>query len=201
MTRRKILFGSVVACALTGTSQAGLMATPDPGGYATIESMLGTDETSATASWFFDEVEGIAMTVTRNAAITYSAFLPDKPPSAGGGSDDWRVGVTAIDTSGTVIPASYTHFLLDVAVDGDSIGVLSIPASQTAEQTAFIDIGLRSGATDVTFTWLNPSDAFSFYHPRIGIGVVQFSAAEVPTPGSLALAGLGALAFARRRRG
>lgn len=200
MERRKIFFVGVVTCALAGTSQAGLVATPDPGGYTTYQSMLGTDEITAGTQWSFDEPEGIAFTSSRRAPITYSAFLPEKPLAAGGGADDWRVGVTAIEMTGIVLPASYSEFLLDVMVDGVSVGVLSVPASGTLEHTAFIDIGAQLGTVDVALSWLNPGDPFSLGRPVLGIGVVQFSASEVPTPGTLVLGSLGFIALARRTR-
>jgi len=191
---------AAVTCALAGTSQAGLISTPDPGGFTTFESMLGTEESSASPRWSFDEIEGIAFTTSRLAPITYSTNLPEKPPAAGGGPDDWRVGVTAIDVSGTVVPATYTDFLLDVVVNNVSIGILAIPASDTVEQTAFIDIGAQLGDVDVVFMWLNPGDPFGLNRPELGIGVVQFSASTVPTPGTLVLGSIGIFALSRRRR-
>jgi len=185
---------------VASSADASLFASPDPGGYITNQSYLGTEETAFGLGWAFDGGQSIAQTSSRQSTITYSSSLPEKPLSAGGGPDLWRVGVTAIEMSGTILPASYPNFLLDVFVNGDSIGMLSIPASGTAEQTAFIDIGEQVGATDVAFRWLNPGVVDSFNNVVLGIGVVQFAASEVPTPGTLCLTGIGLFAATTRRR-
>lgn len=193
-----------VSCACAaGFANAGFSADADPGGFETIETMLGTDWTSALSygAWSFDGGEGVASTEQRPAGITYTQTLPDKPASIGGGADTWRLGVTAKEMSGLELPETYTDFRFGVLVDGASVGELLVPVSSIEEQTAFIDIGVLSGEVDVQLRWLNPGTRFFENRPELGIGVIQFAASEIPTPGGVALAGLAGLAAVRRRRG
>ena len=202
--RKPVRFACAVACALFASSvSAGFVASPDPGGFTTVRSMLGTERVgvSGLGAWSFDVTEGVAIANGAPASfIDFASVLPEKSASLGGGADIWRLGVTAMEMSGLELPETYTEFRLAVILDGAQAGVLSIPVSSASEQTAFFDLGTLSGDVDVRLRWLNPGTRFFDNQPLLGIGVVQFAASEIPTPGASLLAGLGLLALTRRGR-
>ncbi len=202
--RKPVRFACAVACASFASSvSAGFVATSDPGGFTTVQSKLGTEYSGLAGfgAWSFDVREGVAIAHSATASfIDFASVLPEKSASLGGGADTWRLGVTAMEMSGLELPETYTEFRIAVILDGVSAGVLSIPVSSTAEQTAFIDLGTLVGDVDVRLRWLNPGTRFFDNQPLLGIGVVQFAASEIPTPGASPLAGLGMPALTRRGR-
>jgi hypothetical protein len=198
---RRAVVCAACACA-TGIANAGFSADADPGGFETIKTKLGTDWSVASSftAWSFDPGAGVAVASGELSSITYRESLPDKPLSMGGGADAWRLGVTAREMSGLELPGTYTDFRLGVFIDGVSVGELAVPVSSVEEQTAFIDIGVVSGEVELRLRWLNPGTRFFQNRPELGIGVIQFAASEIPSPGGAALAGLSVIAATGRRR-
>ena len=192
----------VVCACVVSVSQGAFSTEPDPMGFSTVRTMLGTEWSLASSSthWSFDPVDDVAIASSPGAFITYTETLPEKPDAIGGGPDEWRLGVTTMEMSGLELPETYTDFRFNVVVDGAPMGVLSVPVSSETPQTAFIDIGELSGETDVRLRWLNPGNRFSENRPEMGLGVLQFAASTIPTPGTVGLALVGLSVMSRRRR-
>jgi len=198
MTNPKSLSTALVfaawACS-TGNTSAGIVTSPEPGGLTTLATLTGASGVPANPSkWFAGENGASLFTYWSGDPLRYSVVLP--------ASDDaWRLGVTAMNVSGP-LKAGYTNFQVKVAVGGTNLGTLLIPASDTAWNTAWIDLGHRVGLTNVMLTWQNDSYKAGVYDANVSYGALQFASLSVPTPGtgSLAAVAFGLVALRPRRR-
>jgi len=184
---------AALAAAWLNPARAGIVISSEPGGLATLASQPGSAGLPANpAKWFSVEGGDSLYTCWSGNQIAYSAELPES-------EEEYRMGVTARNIHGP-LAASYSSFKVSVLVNGVSTGMLSIPASDSQWNTAWMDLGRRAGPTRVVFTWTNDSYQRGVYDANFNIGAVQFAGRAVPTPGTGSLAALAFVVFAARAR-
>lgn len=189
------------ACSLTiaavlasaGAAQAALVKpVTNPGaGYSVIAALPGVEGVAKNDKKWFDHDNGARSTNWSNERITFTFDLADTP-------SDYRLGVTAINSTDLIIPPNFKEFRVDVIVNGSLIDTLDITASDTDWSTSWLDLGARSGETSITLNWRNDSYKKGSYDANIAIGSVALAApgvapiasAVIPTPGPVALGGI-----------
>jgi len=197
MNASTIVSATVLLAAGAGMNQrasAEVVLGPAPNGMTTLAVLPGAAGVAVSPSqWFSGENGRSYFTYWSGDTLRYSVALP-------GSSQAWRLGVTAMNVSGP-LPGSYHDFNVRVSVGSQIVGTLLVPASDTNWNTAWIDLGMRQGPTDVSLTWLNDSYQAGVYDANISYGGLQFASLSIPTPGtgSLAMAAFGLLAIRSRR--
>ncbi len=194
MNALKIATSLTVLAAGAGLCRAEIVLGTPPGGLSTIASLPGSAGVPGNPSrWFEGESGRSLFTYWSGDPLRYSVVLPAS-------SEPWRLGVTARNVNGP-LPGSYANFKVKVSVASEAVGTLLIPASDSAWQTSWIDIGPRQGPTEISLKWMNDSYKAGVYDANISYGGLQFASLSIPTPGSgsLLLAGLGVFAMRPRR--
>ncbi len=189
------------ACSLTiaavlaaaGAAQAGLVKpATDPGaGYSVIAALPGVAGVAKNEKRWLDHDTGARSTNWANEQITFKFDLADTPA-------DYRLGVTAINWTNLVLPENYKEFRVDVVINGSKFDTLAISASDTDWSTSWLDLGTRSGETNIMLNWRNDSYKKGVYDANIAIGSVALAApaaaptaaSVIPTPGPVALGGI-----------
>jgi subtilisin family serine protease len=107
--------------------------------------------TSKSGGWTQQGEDWVAY--TGNKFLSYTADLPE--------SRDYVLKLEAknfVGTPGWKLPSSYTHFRVNVTVDGVSKGTLLVPASNTEYRIGSFNLtGLSAGPHTIKLTWLNDS--------------------------------------------
>ncbi|MBK9121153.1 MAG: PEP-CTERM sorting domain-containing protein [Phycisphaerales bacterium] len=195
--RLKVLgYTCVIGLAATGVAAAGVVTTPDPGGYTTHSLISGSAGTPAASNrWFLVYDSAAYATNWANENIHYALDIPDL-----GAGADWRLGLTARNHSPLGLPSNYSEFKVEVRANNVFMGTVAIPAFDEQWATSWLNLGSVSGPVNLQLRWKNDSYKAGHYDANVAFGALQLATnAVVPEPTSLALATLGLVLLRRRR--
>lgn len=167
-----------VSTLLTTFPQApqGIVLGPHPLGWQAQHVFDGIEGVPERSHRWSPRDEGVSITTNwGNENIEY-------PVDLGPDTANWHVGITVRNEGDLGLPDWYTHFRVRIRVDGQNIGTVDIPASDTEWTTLWVDLGQRSGEIEVELRWLNDAWLSNTYDANIKIGGVQFARQPGGTP-------------------
>ncbi|MEQ9617282.1 MAG: hypothetical protein RLN60_04530 [Phycisphaerales bacterium] len=191
-TRTNALAASVAIGSLALSAQAAVDFGGPPEGFSVHETIAGTSASPANASRWFDDGDGAVRTNWANERITF--HTSDLP------TDTYMLGITAINGGSLPLNQNYSHFKVDVKVNGAMLqSNAEILASDTEWNTLWLALGEVSGEFDIELKWRNDNYRAGHYDANITFGGIQLAGTAVPAPGAAALA-MCAIGVASRRR-
>src|SRR3989338_1614423 len=98
---------------------------------------------------------------------------------------DLKIGLEAVNNGSKGIPSSYTHFQLELFIDGVSQGYYYAPAHSTLWQSGSFTLqGLTEGSHTIQMIWVNSNAGVSWYDANFQFRNLKMTAISqtAPTP-------------------